>query len=499
MLSELSVRHRGDLRGSFTDLRIPAKVTISATEEVLRTPNAQHLIWMLVNLLARQRHEIKYIELNIPHGIKVEGNLSPLVSEGGDFLEAIKSGVMKIHEEVLSPTPTVSTVSIRIGPGDLGEADFALTATSSGWCSYVGQIPTEIMGERFNPIGAYIAACLASGEVFKFVRGMRPGVGDFAEKLWFDSYNLSLVDKPSGAPDLPEFGRLRPAVLVGVGAVGNSFLHVLYSLSNFSSDFLLIDGDKKGLEGSNLNRYTMFGIKHIGHQKASAAAAAFAGTRHNMRPIDDQWSVWRSKNRQYPLGLVVSAVDKNIARHSIQDELPDLIIGGSTNEMRAQINLYDVANGGQCLRCRNEPEHNTSDEEVIQQLQRLRTTDLEQQATKLGVTLEDLSMFLKDPVKHCGVISGDTLRQFSVDTEGETDWSVGFVSALSGVLLAAEYIKLSLWGQPALTATSSQFRFQFWRPNAARFNRIVTVHPAQNCICQTSLFQRALRLKHATV
>lgn len=497
MSSELSARHRGNLNGRFSDQRVPAKVVIVATEEVVRTSGAQHLIWMLVNLLARQRHEVKHIELNIPHGIDAEKNLSPLIPKGNDFLEVLRSGIGKIHKEVLSPTASASTVSIRVGPGELLEANFALATTSSGWCSYVGQAPTEVLGEKFNPIGAYIAACLTAGEVFKFVRGMQPDAGEFINRVWFDSYNLSLVEQPSMTPDLPEAGHLRPAVLAGVGAVGNSFLHVLYALANYSGDLVLIDGDKKGIERSNLNRYTLFGLEHIDHLKASTAAKMFERTLCNIKPVDNWWNVWRDKNRQFPLNLVISAVDKNAARHSIQDELPDLIIGGSTHEMRAQINLYDVANGGQCLKCRNDLKQSTSDEEVITQLRQLDAADLEQQSAKLGVALVNLKSFLEDPVKNCGMISGDTLRQFAGDNHNQEAWSVGFASAFSGVLLAGEYIKISLWGQPTLTAVRSQFRFQFWRPGHSKTNRIVAIPPAQNCLCRTALFQRALKRKLA--
>ncbi len=31
----------------------------------------------------------------------------------------------------------------------------------------------------------------------------------------------------------------------------------------------------------------------------------------------------------------------------------ELILGASTKDMRTQLNLYGVFNGGQCLRCRN--------------------------------------------------------------------------------------------------------------------------------------------------
>src|SRR5215216_1038512 len=81
MKNDISNRHRGDLGGRFTDNRVPAKVSISMTEEVAQKPSAQHLTWMLLNLLARQSFEIREIELNIPAGVPIRGRLSPLVSQ----------------------------------------------------------------------------------------------------------------------------------------------------------------------------------------------------------------------------------------------------------------------------------------------------------------------------------------------------------------------------------------------------------------------------------
>jgi len=58
-----------------------------------------------------------------------------------------------------------------VGPGTFGKADFALATTAYGWSGYVGQVLVDILGEVEHPVGAYMAASLCAGEIFKFIRG----------------------------------------------------------------------------------------------------------------------------------------------------------------------------------------------------------------------------------------------------------------------------------------------------------------------------------------
>jgi molybdopterin/thiamine biosynthesis adenylyltransferase len=494
-MDEISSRHRGTLDGRFTDTRIPARVTIFMSEEVARNPNAQHLAWMLANLLARQTVEVGSIELQIPGGVPLCGRLSPLLSAGGDFTSALRLGVGQINPQVLvASAEPACRVSVGIGPVGVGEGDFTIWGSASGWSGYVGWAPSGELGKDPNPIGAYVSACLCAGEIFKFVRAMRLSAGSFARQLWVNAYGFTISATPGVTPDIPRGLQLRQAVLAGIGAVGTAFLHTLYPLEYASGRLVLIDGDVKGITRTNLNRYVLFGRRHAAESllKASSAAIALAGSRIVAEPHDKSWEEWRAENPDARPDLVISAVDKNSARHAIQDTLPLLILGGSTNEMRAQINLNDVLNGGPCLRCRNRPESQVADEVIIERLRTLSRVERAGEAQHLGVNAEDLDLFLTDPKKHCGLIGGETLRKFA--SEGDDPaWSVGFVSVMAGVLLAAEYLKISAGTlEAALGAAKNTFRFQFWRPDYARVNAVTDVGPEYDCLCQTPFFRSVI-------
>jgi hypothetical protein len=494
-LDMISNRHRGNLGGRLTDSRLPAKVSVLVDADTARHPTAQHLTWMLLNLLSRQSYEIREIELVLPGGIPVIPRLSPLISSTSDLKESLREGIWHINPAVLvSETTAASHVTVRVGPGALAGADFALATTAYGWSGYVGQVPVDLIGEDEHHVGAYVAASLCAGEIFKFVRGMRDECGTFAHQLWVDAASLRVSSEApaSWGPQLPTDLHLMSAVVAGIGAVGNGLLHTLYPLTHLRGELTLIDGDRKGIDVTNLNRYVLFGLPHTSVLKASAASELFAGSRLIMHPVDEYWQSWYSRKADRPLDLVISAVDKNSARHAIQNAFPRLVLGASTNEMRAQVNLYNVLHGGLCLRCRNPIEEAMPDDVVIARLRRLSPKERLIEAERAGIDVSTLETFLSDPHGHCGMISGETLQRFAGEDTQE-EWSVGFVSLLSGVLLAAEYLKLSLDpGQVALDAQHNTFKFQFWRPDSAEVNKIYHTPPEEACFCQSSTSRSAM-------
>ncbi len=497
MVSDMASRQRGDLGGRLSQGRAPARVTVRLDADVARTTCGQHLTWMLVNLLARQADEISALDLVVPPGIPVARPLSPFIQAGADMASALRVGIGHINPRVLQPAANQrSHVSIRVGSGPLDEADLALATTAVGWMAYVGQEPVDIVGQDDNPIGAYLAACLAAGETFKYIRSMRPNAGAFAKRLWFDAFTLRLSLAPPAPRPLPTTISLPPTVLAGVGAVGSAFLHTLYATPGLRGELTLIDNDPDGIDITNLNRYVLFGLPHIGRPKASTAAALIDHGCLVIHPFDGSWQEWRMQNQSHGLPLVVSAVDKNVARHAIQDALPWLTLGASTDGMRAQVNVYDPAQGGPCLRCRNRPEVAIPDDVVIERLRQLAPGERATEAENVGVAPMVLDAFLADPHARCGLVSGAALQKFRGGSD-EVQWTVGFVSALAGVALAAAY--LARYIDPASTALDAQrntFRFQFWRPDNVVANTTVATPPERTCVCQDALFRRALALAH---
>jgi len=237
---------------------------------------------------------------------------------------------------------------------------------------------------------------------------MRADAGTFARRLWLDAATLEIASEPP-AQRLPFSADcvLLPAVIAGIGAVGNGLLHTLYPLADaLAGELDLLDGDRKGVDEPNLNRYVLCGREHIALPKASLAARMFAGSRVVVRAVDEDWQTWYPRNASRPLGLVLSAVDKNSARHAIQAALPRSILGASTNEMRVQLNVYDVLEGSPCLRCRNPVEEDLPDDVLITRLRSLSPTSQIAAAQRIGVAPSTLEAYLQDPHGRCGLISG---------------------------------------------------------------------------------------------
>lgn len=493
---DIAQRHRGSLQGKLSgNQRLPAKVQLNVEAAVATRPAVQHLCWMLSNLLARQADEIAALQFAIPPGVRLATRLGPLVEQQDvDLVVALRGGVSRINPAVLGEGRNArSRVSIRIGPGALGDGDLVLATSAHGWAGYVGRQSTDIVGDEDNPIGSYIAACLTAAEVFKFVRGVRATDSTPAVSLWLDGTTFQISSAPSECVPLPAKIDLRPAVIVGAGAVGNSLLHLLYALPQARGSLTLIDKDEEGITDTNLNRCVLFGLDQVGLPKASIAAAAFAASAIAVEPVDGSWESWYAARDAATIDLVISAVDTNRARHAIQDALPRLILGGSTNEMRAQINAYDPLAGGPCLRCRNRPEASPTDKDLIDQLRQLPADERHARAAQIGVEPTDLELFLSDPIVHCGKVSGTTLKKFAESAVTE-EWSVGFVSAFAGTLLAAEYVQLSIpSAQPALMDGFNTYPFQFWHPAKSAVNRLTWTPPEPGCVCQSSAFCDAMK------
>lgn len=481
-MPDIANRHRGTLRGRFTDTRVPARVIIGISPEMAERPVIQHLAWMLINLLARQTAEIGAIGLEIPKGIAPTPALTPLANDLGDLAMLLQAAAVQINPTVFSECQRIeSQIYVRVGPGTLAAADLTIATSADGWSGYVGQVPTLSVGEDSNPIGAYVAACLCAGEIFKFVRGMASEYGDYANSLWLDAYRLIVSDQYPAYERLKEHIQLVPAVVVGVGAVANGFLHALYPLVQAQGNLVLVDGDPEGITDTNLNRYALLGLSDVGHPKASAAAALFAHRALLVTSADTSWQAWRETHREKRLGLVISAVDTNVARHAIQDALPRIVLGASTKEMRAQVDCYDVLGGGPCLRCYNPVEAVTPDAVVVERLRLLDLAERAAFAEQNNIDPQQLDLYLADPLAHCGMISDSSLQKFAAQT-AEPQWAVGFVSVLAGVLLAAEYIKRGdLHSMPSLDAQHSTFRFQFWRPENIAVNAVVSTPPESAC------------------
>ena len=492
---EIGRRHAGDLGGRLRDPGAGAKVTIAVSENVAHFPSTQHLVWMLVNLLARQPNEVREIVLSVPAKTRLATDVSPLVDRSDTLVDAFAAAARRINPTVFDPcVDAIAEVFVRVGPGEMDSAEFTIAASADRWSGYVGSTPVGLTDSP-NPVGAYVGASLVVGELFKDLRNVQPDETEFPKSLWLNAFTLELSETKTDSPDLWEETLLPTTTLAGVGAVGSAFLQTVYAFPGCIGSLSIIDGDEQGVTASNLNRYVLFDVRHVRelHMKASTAAMYFKDHAVNVSPYDESWQT-AYERRAIPVEeFVISAVDRNKARHAIQDSMPRLILGASTNELKLQVNLYDVYDPASvCLRCRNRVEvERLPDDVIVARLAELSVEELVEVAARMGVTLESLKLYIENPKVYCGKISGSSLEKFAQSTD-EGEWSVGFVSFLAGVLLCAEYLKQIHSVGPRMTTSKNQYVFQFWRPASVRANRLTSQPPEATCLCRSAFYQNAI-------
>ena len=143
-------------------------------------------------------------------------------------------------------------------------------------------------------------------------------------------------------------------------------------------------------------------------------------------------------NDHYP--LVVSAVDRNDSRWDIQGLSPDLVLGGSTNNLTANSATYGPSTG-RCLACYNPRENdNGRYQALLGELHPLN--DDEKRSFLIGKVPDDeielvINHLSSNP--RCGSLGEKALKDFA--RSSETEFSVSFVSMGAAVMLFSRLIQ----------------------------------------------------------
>jgi len=262
------------------------------------------------------------------------------------------------------------------------------------------------------------------------------------------------------------------ASLIGIGAVGAALIHALWACRHVSGSMVLIDNDPKGLETTNLNRYSLFGTCAIGQPKATAAAeiASDATVRWSAHDV-------AVESFQLSTARVVSAVDRNSARSAIQFQYPARIFSGSTLDLRAEVLRCGAPGVGACLRCFNEPEKMAPDEVLRSKLKDAGENAIANLAQSAGITIEEAKEWVA--TGRCG-IAGDRLLPLLRREVGEEAFAVAFVSVMAGTMLCAELVKDYLVDAGPLSELQQRAAFQFFSP-LARSNRASSFRRDPKC------------------
>lgn len=382
---------------------------------------------------------------------------------------------------------------------------------SDNWIAKLSKAAPVGSGSSRNPLAAGAAACIAAANVFRAVF-----VQELGQAALDAEVATSLVDlRPASAATAnPPLGRvnLDDVHLVGAGAIGNG---VLWALSRMNCEGTLHIVDPETVTHSNLQRYVMLAAGDRTKKKAELAKTWLEGLAPGLKvePHAATWAEHIGARPEHKVQTVLSAVDSAKARIEIQASLPQYIVNGWTQRGEAGVSRHDFLSGLACLACLYLPTGQApsedliiaralrlgEDEPTIREVRRrlvLRLPTerafLERIAAAAGLAVEKLLAFEDRLLRELyveGVCGGAVMEFHHSALQAKAEVPMGFQSALSGILLAAELAR------PVRLATNvTQIDLLSTFPDRPGHNRGKTTAPL--CLCQDQDFVEVFRSKY---
>lgn len=445
-----------------------ATVLVKAERKYASTPAGQHLLQLLVNLLARQFGVVREILLELEEcDLHEDVILSPRIASG-----TLLAGLLALGEAAggkLTATRvsdgTTPTVVVFVGDNSdpTSLAVPAIAVAGHGWrakASTTGGL-REIAATSTNPLGPYLAACIAAGFVFKSAYGKHTPLNVDLD-LW--------VHAGEEGPELTGV-TLPTAYVLGLGAVGAAFAVTLSAAQGLRGR--LIGVDPQEMSDTDRNRLLSGTATNVGELKIDLFAKLFhreieAYKFKGRWPQDYLGDPTRSIPRDIMreeealrFGWVISAVDRDRDRVGIANALPHNVMSGSTLGMAAQTAYYSVEGECECLGCSHRTPAQLGVEKQADELRALTREARQSWYDGYGASAQEqasIEEYLSDP-RCAGPGEADLAR---LGVQGAVDWAVGFVSVAAGVILAARFIRAVIIGVEAEIADGSELRYLFW-------------------------------------
>ena len=434
---------------------------------------------MVANLLARQYGVIKTILVDVP-ACQINPVTFLLDPDGDDLRSNLLHLIATVGCDEITSTEASTDdhpdVEVLIGPCERSPgAEVSISVTADGWkflCSTKDPAPTTV-GESSNPIGPYMAACFAAASVFKYFFQTDHAI-DLAYSLWNhkDGEWSDLSQGPEPKGELP-----RPFYLIGAGAVGTACAFTLAAAPNIQGTLIPIDPQTS--DETSRNRLISCAYKRTNVPKVTLLESLFASSEIDVIPYQGFWPDYTADDDRrtppeireielaYRYEWVLSCVDRNKDRRAIAKYLPKNVIGGSTNGGTAQIVYYVIESPFPCLACYHPVPAALPTAELREQLLAMTIEEKREWYVRHDAdneAIDAMELYLKDP--DCGGPGEAKLTELG--REGETDWSVGFVSVASGVTVAAEMIRIAMLGKENAINDQNEIFAWFWKPGVAR-------------------------------
>lgn len=437
-MPNLADRHAGDAGGLIrtTADATPATVVMVVPPEHATRIDVQHTAALTINLLARCVDFVGEVQLDCPTVPLHPKVIPPGISSAQNLDEALFELGAAIGEDgvpiVAKSGQSESAITLVLGPGRATPETWRVHGT--GW---TGQATRHEIGPTADcalPFGPYVAACLAAAAVCFETRGHTWTNDHMSLSAWhLTSTTSAETPLEPGPPTLATF--TVKLILAGLGAVANTYLLTLWATPAIFGEIRGFDYDH--VDETNRNRCPIFLRRHDGLSKAEAVNDIL-GRSSDLSITTENGRVEEGINAETDL---VSAVDNPSSREAIQHRYPRSIIQASTQNLRIELLRTDPSSRSACIRCYNPPRHPRSDDAIRSDLAAMDAGEI---AAKLGTSDESIRPLIQwRDQGRCSAVAGEMLERFRHHPD-EATFSVGFVSAMAGVLLAAQAVKDAL-------------------------------------------------------
>jgi ThiF family protein len=471
-----------------------ARVLATGDEEYLQSRDGRLAALTAANLIARFCPKI-----DIDFGVN-----KLLQQEALELISRIDRGpLVDFRAADQAAWPEYEAV-LYIGRMDRGSLN-STSVVGQGWLAAISSAgPTPALpAAPYNPFGPILAACFGAADVFKRLLHADPEKVTLFGPSVFSAYSYQVW----GNDSYPDLGPVPPpridlpvTLLAGAGAVGNAFAYSLSELPGVRGQLAVVD--KQDVEDdSNLNRYSL-----AYHEDAHGARPArkvdlvnriFEGSGIRCTPHKEEIGSYLGRmfaGEEPRPRAVISAVDNNEIRPTLQRLWPDTLIEGATSDSLFQVSRHAYADGLACLMCIhtvNGPEQNSRSYEEVAADQtglavetvRAALRDDGRVVTEAEVTAapEQKRSLLKDRLgkRICSVLS--ELAQLSEAPEAvPRAAAVSFVSMAAGALAAAELVK---WAAELRSPLETLYQMDMFMPlqNAM----LLPVEKTKSCDCNT--------------
>lgn len=389
--------------------------------------------------------------------------------------------------------------------GSVGPAGENVTnVLGRGWLASISSTSAApiLRSHPFTPFGPVLAACFAAAEVFKRLLSADPEKVALWGPTVFSAASYEVrqsEDAIAPAPFLEREIMLPVTLLAGAGAVGNAFAYVLSRVDGVRGELAVADKEVLGEEDdSNLNRYSLAHEAHLAARmpKAWLVAAEFRHTDVKVTPfhgdIDAYLQCVYGGAEPRP-AAIVSAVDNNGIRPSLQRMWPDCLIEGATGDSLFQVSRHVYAEQLACLMCIH-PAQGGSAKRSPQELASentglpldvvaagLRDGDRQLTEDDVAVASPEKQAFLRARLGHrvCSVFA-DAAQLSNTPGAVPAAPTVSFVSMAAGALAAAELVR---YAEALPSPLETIYQMDVFVPPSVAM--LVPMEKSRTCECYT--------------